>query len=157
MRSEHFHGFFRFVQNEKHSCHIAVQGVRIQTRVPVLRKERLCGRQQLYGTAEQCFVVGFHAERAIQDGAVVYDVEMVRVFFQCLFRLQQPRRILLIPVFLQPRETDLQPIVAHLIAEQHIHGGVEKIRKLHDHRQLRLRKPRLPFVDRTDRHAQHLR
>ena len=78
-------------------------------------------------------------------------------WFGCLFRLQQPRRILLIPVFLQPRETDLQPIVAHLIAEQHIHGGVEKIRKLHDHRQLRLRKPRLPFVDRTDRHAQHLR
>ena len=60
------------------------------------------------------------------------------------------------PVFLYPLHGRGETIVFHLVAEQNIHGSIEKVRHFHNEIKLRDGQLRFPFVYRSDRHAQHL-
>ena len=136
--------------------HLAAERAFADLWIGVLRQQQAGAFRKLQRPVQERRLPALHAKDPVERGAVVDDLEGVRIFFQRLFRLGQSRAVLFPATPSQPRDRRLQPVVLHFIAKQNVHRRVEKIRQLHEHSQLRLRQPRFPLVDRARCDAQHL-
>ena len=98
----------------------------------------------------------FRSEHIVDLGAPVNDHEGIRILFQCLFRLGKRRGITVPDIRVQAVGNGVHAVVPDFVAQQHVHGSIKKVRKLHDHGQFRDGKPGFPFVDSAGGDAQRL-
>ena len=152
-----FDALIHFVQPQIRFRDHGADRLFIDLRVRILIEQQTGLFEQLQRAAEHRLILTLNAERAIDRCAFPYDRKRVRIPFQRFFRFRKSLPVLFAAVFLQTLYGRVGAVVLHGISEQRVHGGIEKVRHLHDETDVRDRKPRLPLVDGAGCHPENLR
>ena len=137
--------------------HKTAEGLFPDLGIRVLYQQRPGALRQLQGAAGLRLALFADAENEVYDGTVKNDLKGVGVFLQRLFRLCQGLRVPVPGIFVQSLLRCLDPVVLHPVAQQRVHGDVEKVCHFHQQPQFRHGLARFPFVDRPGGDAQDLR
>ena len=144
------------VQPQIDRRHPSIQDLLADLRVRVLAQQEQGLLQKRHGAPKYIPVAAVEPVPAVQGGTLVDDPEGVGILLEGLLRLGEPHPILLAAVLLQPLHGGVQAVILHLIPQQHVHGGVEEVRHLHNELDVRHGEARLPLVDGAGRDPQHL-
>ena len=152
-------GFQRLLlmpQQQVALCHAHVNRQLADLRIVVLLDHQQRALKQRHRAPGQRLVVLLKGKDLHHQRRLIHHVEAVRVAHHGLLRLVDAARVLGVAQIPQPREGRVTPVILDHVPDQRVHRRIEEIRHLHQHRQLRQGKPRLPFVNRARRHAQRL-
>ncbi len=99
----------------------------------LLRQQQAGLFQELRRPVKQGLVPAGKTKGAVQRGALVDDLKGVGILLESLFRLRKPLPILAAAVFLQALHGGFQAVVLDLLAQQHVHRGIEKVSHPNNH------------------------